>query len=112
MGGASGHEIGRLDGAQRDDMLVGAAVTHDADRTHRKKNRERLSGLVVQPGCPQLVDENRVRTSQEVGVFPFDLAEDADTEAGPRKRMSEDDLVWQSECEAEFSHLVLEEFAE
>jgi hypothetical protein len=95
-----GHEIGGLHGAQRDDVLVGAAVAHHADRAHRKKNRKRLRNRVVPvagsggsfvsrwtrafAGCcraarrlAQLVDENRVGATQELRVLAPDFAQDA-----------------------------------
>ena len=42
-----GHEILRLDGAQRHDVLVGSEVAHDASAAHRQQHDECLAHLVV-----------------------------------------------------------------
>jgi hypothetical protein len=60
LGPVRGHEVLLLHGAQRDDVLVGAAVAHDADAAHRQEHREGLADLVVPVGGAQPVDEYRV----------------------------------------------------
>ena len=113
-----GHEVGRLHGAQRDRVLVGAAVAHHADRAHRQEHRERLRGLVVPRLAvgvvrhPQLVDEDRVGAAQQVGALARDLAQDAHAQARARERMAEHHVARQAELEPQLAHLVLEELAQ
>ena len=64
------HEVDGLDRAQRDHVVVAAAVAHDADRAHRQEHGEGLADLVVQPVRAQLLDEDRVGLAQQVGVLP------------------------------------------
>ena len=61
-----GHEVFGLDGAQGDDVFVGAAIAHDADGLDGKKNGERLGRFLVPAGEAQFLDEYRVRATQEV----------------------------------------------
>mgnify|MGYP000505950546 CR=1 FL=1 len=60
----------------------------------------------------QLVDEDRIRLAQQLGVFGLDGAQDAHTEARPRKRMAIDHIVRQPELDPELANLVLEQFAQ
>ena len=113
-----GHEVGRLHRAQRDHVLVGAAVAHHAHRAHRQEHGERLRGQVV-PGRAvrvargaQLVDEDRVGAAQQIGVLALHLAQDAHAEARARERMAVDHLARQAELQPELAHLVLEELAQ
>src|SRR5512146_516048 len=63
-GPVRGHEIRGLHCAQRDHVIVSPAVAHHPNRLHRQEDGERLCGLVVPPGLPQLFDEDRVRLLQ------------------------------------------------
>src|SRR5574340_200241 len=47
FGPVGGHEVLGLHGAQRDHVIIGAAVAHDTDRLHRQKPGKRLSGFLV-----------------------------------------------------------------
>ena len=44
------HAVDALDGADRDDVLVGALVAHHADGLHRQQHGERLPERAVEPG--------------------------------------------------------------
>ena len=119
LGPVGGHEVAGLHRAQRDDIVVGAAVAHHADALDRQEDRERLARQVV-PALPadrvdgraQLLDEDRVGAAQQVGELALDLAEDANAEARARERMAIDHRVRQAECDAELAHLVLEQLAQ
>src|SRR6476469_3997309 len=87
LGPVGGHEVAGLHGAQRDDVVVGAAVAHHADALDREEDGECLAGEVVPAlaadrvdGRAQLVDEDRVGAAQQLGVLALDLAQDANAE--------------------------------
>src|SRR6185295_5991463 len=61
-----GHEVVGGHGAQRADVLVRPAVSHDAHRLHRQQDDESLRRRVVQRGSAQLLDEDGVGPAQEV----------------------------------------------
>src|SRR5689334_19478723 len=82
-----GHEVDGLDGAQADDVVVAAAITHHANRTHRQEHRERLRRLVVEIVAAQFFDEYVIRLAQQVRVILAHFAEDAHAEARTRERM-------------------------
>ena len=91
-------------------MLVAPRVTHHADRVHRQVDREGLADLVVEIVLSQFVNEDRVRAPQHVGIAFPDLAEDANAEPRPRKRMAVNHLGRQPELHADSADLVLEQF--
>ena len=107
-----GHEVLRLHGAQGDHVFVGAAVAHHADDLDRQEDGEGLAGLVVPVGGAQFVDEDGVGAAQQVGVFLLHFAEDAHAQAGAGEGMAIDHVVRQAERDAQFAHLVLEQFAQ
>src|SRR5574337_1176486 len=109
---AGGHEVDGLHGTQRNHPFVGARITDHADRFHRKEHREGLTGLVVQIGLAQFVDEDRVGACQQLGVFALHFAQDAHAEAGPRERMAVDHRARQAELDADPAYFVLEQFAQ
>ena len=57
----SGHKVARGDAAQRESVIVSAAVAHDADRAGVGQNGEVLVDLGVQTCICDLLTENRVR---------------------------------------------------
>ena len=81
-----GHAVGRGDGAQRADEIVGARIAHHADRAHRQQHGEGLPDLVVEPPLSDLVEIDGVRLAQDGELLLGDLAGNADGKAGPRER--------------------------
>ena len=102
-----GHEIDRLDRAQRDHVVVTAAIAHHSDRAHRQENRERLAHAVVEVVSAELLDEDGVGTPQQIGIFLAHLTEDADAKARAGEGMAVDHLPWQAELDPERMHLEL-----
>ena len=80
----SGHKVARGDAAQRESVIVSAAVAHDADRAGVGQNGEVLVDLSVQTCICDLLTENRIRLAQNVALLLGDLAGDADAETGTR----------------------------
>ena len=108
----SGHKVARGDAAQREGVIVGAAVAHDADRAGVGQNGEVLVDLGVQTCICDLLTENRVRLAQNVALLLGDLAGDADAEAGTRERLAHNEILRQTELKAELTDLVLEQHAQ
>ena len=106
------HAVRALHGAQRDDVVVGAAVAHDADGADRQEDRERLPRLVVEPGELDLVDHDRVRLAQDVERLARHRAEVAHAQPRPRERLAHDDRLGKAELAAHFADFVLEEARE
>ena len=107
-----GHAVGRGDGAQRADIVVGARVAHHADGAHRQQHGEGLPDRVVEPGLPDLVEIDGVGLAQDGELLLGDLAGNADGKAGAREGMAVDEGVRQAELAAERAHLVLEQLAQ
>ena len=108
----SGHKVARGDAAQREGVIVGAAVAHDADRAGVGQNGEVLVDLSVKTCICDLLTENRVRLAQNVALLLGDLAGDADAEAGTRERLAHNEILRQTELKAELTDLVLEQHAQ
>ena len=111
-GPVGGHAVAAVDGAHRDRVLVGALVAHDAHALHRQQHRETLPERRVQPGAPDLIDDDRVGQAQQLQPLAGDGADDAHGEAGPGKRLPDDELLLEAEVAAEHADLVLEELAQ
>src|SRR5450759_5308812 len=90
-----GHEIAGDHGAQRDNVIVGAAIAHHADAFYRQEHGEGLRNLVVPahaivvPGIAQFFDEDGIGAAQQFGVFALHFAEDAYAEAGAGEGVAE-----------------------
>ena len=108
----SGHKVARGDAAQRESVIVSAAVAHDADRAGVGQNGEVLVDLSVQTCICDLLTENRVRLAQNVALLLGDLAGDADAETGTRERLAHNEILRQTELKAELTDLVLEQHAQ
>ncbi len=107
-----GHEVDGLDGAQRNDPVVLAAITHDADGAHRQEDGERLADLVVEVGLAQLFDEDGVSLAQQVAVLFLHFAKHAHAQARTREGVTVEHVVGQAEFEADAAHFVLEQLAQ
>src|SRR5216684_7497495 len=88
-----GHAVGRSHGAQRDDVLIGAAVTHHADGLDRQDHRKRLPDVVVEPGAADLLDEDLVGKPQDLQLLAVDRTGTADREPRARERMPSDERL-------------------
>lgn len=106
------HEVGGLDGAQQDDVLVDALVAHDADGAAGVQGRERLPDLVVQAGLPDHADEDVVGLAHHLDALGRRLAQDADGDARARERVPHHQHLGDAELPAHLAHLVLEQLAE
>ena len=82
------HAVGRGDGAQGADVVVGATVAHHADGLHRQEDREGLPDLVIEAGLIDLVQVDRIGLAQEVELLARDVAGHADGEAGAGERVA------------------------
>src|ERR1700683_576288 len=79
---ARGHEINGLDRTQCNHIVIAPPVSHHAYRSHRQEHGERLADLVVKAVPAQLLDENGVRASQQIGVRLMNLTQDPHSETG------------------------------
>src|SRR5580704_14459943 len=107
-----GHAVGRGDGAQRADIVVGARVAHHAHGLDRKQHREGLPDLVVEPGFADFVEEDGVGALEYLHALRGHLAGDADRQAGAGERVALDKMLRQAQFATERADLVLEELAQ
>src|SRR5213082_1703209 len=107
-----GHEVDRLHRPQRDHVVVAATVAHNAHRAHRQEDREGLTHAIVEIVPAQLLDVDRIRAPQELGVLGAHLAEDPHREPRSGEGVAMGELARQPELGAEPAHLVLEQLAQ
>ena len=107
-----GHEVVGGHRADRQHLLVGPLVAHHPDRPHRQQHAQRLGDLVVQPGPPNLLDDDGVGLLQGRDPLAVHRAEDPHRQARARERVAPDELVRQAELLAEPPDLVLEQVAQ
>src|SRR6059058_2104603 len=107
-----GHEVDRLHRPQRDHVVVAATVAHHAHRAHRQEDREGLTHAIVEIVPAQLLDVDRIRAPQELGVLGAHLAEDPHREPRSGEGVAMGELARQPELGAEPAHLVLEQLAQ
>ena len=81
----------RLDDADREHVLVGALIAHDADGLHRQEDGEGLPDAVVPAGGADLLLDDGVGGLHDGDALGGDLAEDADGQAGAGEGMAADD---------------------
>jgi hypothetical protein len=106
-----GHKVLGLDRAQCDNLLVRPLVALHADRTDGQEHRERLRDLVVQARRADLLEVDRIRVLQDLYLLAGHWAEDADCEAGPRKRVPLDERCGDGEQAPQRADLVWERSA-
>ena len=107
-----GHEVVGGDGADGDQLVIGARVAHDADRLDARKHHKELTQLLGIAAFLHLVAQNRVRLLQGLDALGGDLADDAHAQPRTRERLAPYQLVRQSELFADGAHLVLEQILE
>ena len=62
-GPVGGHEVARIDRAQRQRIVIRPAVTHDADGAHIRQHGEILAEAAVKTGFGDFVAENEIRVA-------------------------------------------------
>ena len=82
-----GHEVRRRDAAQRERIVIRAAVAHNTDRAHIRQHREVLIHRLLQVRLGDLVAEDEVRVAQNVEPILGHRAEAADGQTRPRERL-------------------------
>ena len=109
-----GHEIGRLDEPQCDQVLalITSPIPHDADRAHGDQDGKRLPDLAVPVRGPDLVNDDLVDVLKQRHALGCHLADNADGQPRPGERMPPDDFTGQAKVLACGPHFVLEEVAE
>ena len=75
------HAVGRGNGAERADMVVGAVIAHHADGADREQNREGLPDRIIEARIADLLEIDGIRLAEDVATFPGDFARNADGEA-------------------------------
>src|SRR5262245_2481472 len=88
-----------------DRIPVRALVALNAHGPDRRQDAEALPELAVEPGPPNLLQQDRVRLAQRLQPLAGDLADDPDGEAGPRERVPPDHRLWQAKLLAHPPHL-------
>src|SRR3954454_20966842 len=97
----SGHEVDRLNGTQGNDVIVTPRITQHADGADWKKDSEGLTRLVILIVLAQLIDEDVVRTTRQVGKLFLDSPEDTPAETRTREGVTEDHLGRQAQFDTE-----------
>src|SRR5690606_26383716 len=92
---------------------------HDSDGFHWQEDDEGLRGKVVPAfatvvidSVAQLVDKDGIGAAQQVCVFLFDFAENANAQARPRERMAVDHCRRQPQSYAQLTDLVFEKLTQ
>ena len=106
------HEVLRLHRAQRDGVIVGALVAHDADRAQVRERGEILVDAALKARLGDLLAEDGVRLADDVQLLLGDVADDADGKARAGEGLTPDKAFGQAELNAELAHLILEETAQ
>src|SRR5690606_5248879 len=105
------HAVGRGDGAQRTDVIIGAVVAHHAHGTDGEQHGEGLPDLAVEPGVPDLLKIDGVGLAEDIEPLPGDGAGDANGKARPREGMPIDEFGRHAKLAAKHADLVLEKLA-
>src|SRR5688500_5197080 len=106
-----GHEVGRRHGADGEHVFVRPLISHDADALHREEHRKGLRNLAIESRPADLVDHDLVGVLQDLDALGGHFAEDAYRESGTGERRAPDELLLESQLEAEAPDLVLEQLA-
>src|SRR3954469_9855247 len=107
-----GHEIDCLNCTQGNDVIVTPRITQHADGADWKKDSEGLTRLVIQIVLAQLIDEDVVRTTQQIGKLFLDFTENTHTETRTGEGMTVDHLGRQAQFDTEAAHFVLEQLSQ
>ena len=94
-------------------MPVAAFVALHADRAHIGEQHDRaLPDLLVEAGEGEFGAHDGIRFPQQLEALLINGADDANTEAGARKRLAPDNDFRQAELASDRPHLVFEEGAQ
>ena len=86
-----GHAVDAGDGAERADVVVGAAVAHDADGADGEEDGEGLPDGVVEAVAADLVEIDGVGLAEDGELLAGDVAGAADGEAGAGEGVAADE---------------------
>ena len=104
-----GHEVARRHAAQGKRVIVGPAVSHDADGTHIGQHRKILAHRSLKLRLCDLVTENEVRLTQYREPLLGDLADDPYRKPRSGEGLAHDQILRQSQLTSERTNLVLEQ---
>ena len=108
-GPVGGHEVVGGDGADGQEVVVGAVVAHDAYGADAGQNAEELGHLGLVAGFCHLVTEDPVGLLEDPDLFSGDLTDDAHTQAGAGEGLTPHQLVGDAQLLAYPADFVLEE---
>ena len=107
-GPVGGHEVVGGDGADGQEVVVGAVVAHDAYGADAGQNAEELGHLGLVAGFCHLVTEDPVGLLEDPDLFSGDLTDDAHTQAGAGEGLAPHQLVGDAQLLADPADFVLE----
>src|SRR5947207_301134 len=103
-----GHAVLRIDGADRDSVIVSALVPHYTHTPHWKQDGEALPDLIVPTAILHFLDYDAVGITQDFQSSGRHFTQDANGKSRARKRLAQHDFARQTQLEAQFAHLILE----
>lgn len=103
------HKITGGDAAQRQGVIIGPAVAHDAHGAGVGEHRKILADILVLSRPGNLGTEDEVGLPQGIGLLLGHLADDPDGQSRAREGLAHDQILRQSQLTAQLPHLVLEE---
>ena len=107
------HVICRLHAADAANILIGPAISHNADALHTgKENNKGLADGTVLPGLVQLLDHDGIRLLERFDALGRDTSKDADGKAGAGKGMAPNTHFVNTEGHSKLADLILEQFSE
>ena len=106
-GAFGGHEVAGFHGAQDDSVVVGAAVSHDADGAHVGEGSEVLAKIFGDACLIDLFPVDGVGFLDEFYLFRRDLTDDTDAQPRPGERLALNKAFGNAELAADFADFVL-----
>ena len=106
------HAVAALDGPDRDGVLVGALVAHDANALHRQQHRKTLPELRIPSAALHFLRNDGVGAAQQRQPGGCDVPQNPNREPWSRERLAHHKLFIEVHLAADLPHLVLEELAE
>ena len=82
---------------------------HHSHRLHRQKNGSSLPHLVVEPGIPEVRDENIVSILCDTHLFRCDIAQDPDTQSGAGEGVAINQDAASCRAPVHLPHFILKE---
>src|SRR5205823_2260107 len=107
-----GHRVVARHRADDDRIAVRALVALHSDRADRRQHGERLPEIAVETGTTYLLLQHRIGVAQDLEPLARDVADDANRETGPWKRLPPHHALRHAELLADTPHLVLEQEAQ